>query len=138
MLMLDRSGQGAHIQNTLLVGKVKQCVCLIWWLMCGVVRVFVRVSGHIFSETVELCSKRANFVGDTRCEAILPSTQQPLKVLKRKHSSPSKRRLCLERDAATSCEHLAFDRGPSPRVNLAGIRAARGLEKDPVGACTEW
>ena len=59
--MLDRFGQDAHIQNTLLVGEVKQCKCLIWWLMCGVVRVFVRVSGHIFSET----QKRASFVGDT-------------------------------------------------------------------------
>ena len=61
--------------------------------------------------------------------------QQTPILLARTRSSPSRRRLRLERDTATNCDHLALDHVPSPRVQRVQVRAASGLDNDTTSAC---
>ena len=101
---------------------LRQCVCI----SCI----------HKSSEPDETDVLKSATVGnDAQRQVLVSIMHQRPRLLARTHSSPSPRRLRLERDTATNCDHLAPDCVPSPRVQRVQVRAASGLENDTTSAC---
>ena len=78
---------------------------------------------HKSSGPDEIDVPRSATVGNNaQRQALIPIMQQTPRLLARTRSSPSPRRLRLERDTATNCDHLALDHVPSPRVQQVQVR----------------
>ena len=101
---------------------LRQCVCI----SCI----------HKSSEPDETDVLKSVTVGnDAQRQALIPIVQQTPKLLTRTHSSPSPRRLRLERDTATNCDHLTRLATFQACVQRVQVRAASGLENDTTSAC---